>query len=279
MQSCSHSAVRSSDSASVPDIYSPENRRRFADHLFCQRDYLRAVDEYQAYLSSRQSDTVLFRVALSYSGMGRYKEAVRVLEGFKPSSGLYRSSRLEAMRLLYIDSDFLGLQRRFGSEGMLSSDAGARRLFNASLLKAESSLPEKEEFLLPYSAGDREQMEGFYERKVDPSEKSALLASVMSAVIPGSGKVYAGRVSDGITAFVVNGLLAYGAYDNFRAGHRFRAWAFTAVGAWFYLGNIYGTAAAVRIYNEGLAVSLGLDVDSFLGSRNYFIAPSGLGCR
>ncbi len=46
---------------------------------------------------------------------------------------------------------------------------------------------------------------------------------------------------DGITAFLLTGLFSYLAYTNFENDHPTRAWIFTALGAGFYAGNIYGS--------------------------------------
>ncbi len=39
------------------DIHSPKNIKKFADFLFCDKDYLRAIDEYKKYLEVVNNDT------------------------------------------------------------------------------------------------------------------------------------------------------------------------------------------------------------------------------
>ena len=43
------------------DYYSPENRLAFAEHLFHEKDYLRAIDEYLISLETNYNDTVQFK--------------------------------------------------------------------------------------------------------------------------------------------------------------------------------------------------------------------------
>ncbi len=44
---------------------SPENIKLFADYLFCDHDYLRAIDEYEKYLKFSDEDTVRFKIAIA----------------------------------------------------------------------------------------------------------------------------------------------------------------------------------------------------------------------
>lgn len=82
--------------------------------------------------------------------------------------------------------------------------------------------------------------------------RSPVLGGIMSAVIPGSGKAYAGRLLDGMQAFSVVLAPAYNAYYHFNktGPTSVRAWIWTAVASWFYLSDIYGSVKAVIEYNE-----------------------------
>ena len=92
----------------------------------------------------------------------------------------------------------------------------------------------------------------------------------MSALIPGSGKIYAGEIGDGIIAAIATGLCGYLAYDNFKAKHNFRGWLFGGLSAFFYAGNIYGSAASAQIYNAGIQFDFVNDVKIYLNKKNYF---------
>lgn len=93
----------------------------------------------------------------------------------------------------------------------------------------------------------------------------------MSAIIPGSGKMYVGEWSDGIAAFLVTGLFAFLAYDNFRADHTTRAWIFTGLGAFFYAGNVYGSIASAQIFNARVDFKFNDGLKLFLEEKNYFV--------
>jgi TM2 domain-containing membrane protein YozV len=80
-------------------------------------------------------------------------------------------------------------------------------------------------------------------------EKSELLAGILSAILPGSGYVYAGRYGDGLTAFLLNGLFIAGTVTAVQNGWYPAAGLTGGIGLPFYLGNIYGSANAARRWN------------------------------
>jgi tetratricopeptide (TPR) repeat protein len=82
--------------------------------------------------------------------------------------------------------------------------------------------------------------------------RSPALGGILSAIIPGTGKIYAGRLLDGMQAFSVVLAPAYNAYYHFsKTGtSSVQAWIWTAVASWFYLSDIYGSVKAVIEYND-----------------------------
>ena len=83
-------------------------------------------------------------------------------------------------------------------------------------------------------------------------DRSPFLAGAMSAIIPGSGKMYAGRFWDGLQAFSMVVAPAYNAYYHFKSKgiKTFEGWLWTSVATWFYLSDIYGSVKATYEYND-----------------------------
>lgn len=83
--------------------------------------------------------------------------------------------------------------------------------------------------------------------------KSRVLAGAMSAIIPGLGKIYAGKTKEGIASFMhvsVLGLITYDLYRKDKKINVFNALSAIVFGV-FYGGNIYGSISCVdRVYNE-----------------------------
>ena len=254
------------------DFTSPQNIKLFADYLFCDKDYLRAINEYEKYLSVVDDDSVHFKVAIGYSAINDQSNAYKKFSSIKISSSFYEQSRMEILKSLYlqkIDSSyFLYADRLINSQSPFSNNA--YRLKNSSLLLIKNDLPEKENFLIPFENEEKNNLSNFYDLKKNPPYKSEVWAGVLSAIIPGAGKIYTQEYGDGITAFILTGLFAYLAYTNFDHDHSTRAWIFTAIGAGFYAGNIYGSVASAQIFNARVNFEFDEGVKLFLEEKNYF---------
>jgi tetratricopeptide (TPR) repeat protein len=82
--------------------------------------------------------------------------------------------------------------------------------------------------------------------------KSPLLAGLMSAVVPGSGKIYAGKTGQGLITFIQNlalGLQTYEAYrrDGWKSP---RFLVYSGLFTFFYIGNIWGSTLTVHIRKQ-----------------------------
>ena len=79
--------------------------------------------------------------------------------------------------------------------------------------------------------------------------KSPLLAGVMSGIIPGSGKIYAGKTGEGIAAMIASagfGLITWENYRKLGMNH-VKTIFFGSIFVANYVSNIYGSVISVRI--------------------------------
>ncbi len=80
-------------------------------------------------------------------------------------------------------------------------------------------------------------------------QKSPFLAGMMSSIIPGSGKIYAGKTGEGIASFIATtgfGLITWENYRKLGIDHA-KTLFFGAVFATNYISNIYGSVISVKI--------------------------------
>jgi hypothetical protein len=257
------------------NLYSPPNIKSFADYLFCQKDYLRAANEYEKYLGLVKNDTIEFKIALSYSYMNNFEEASKRFMSIKESSLFYKSAHTQYLKSIFQAGDIKKIRSLYcldiNSNKDYTESAGITSLYNYSYLLTEDPLPDKDKFVESFPMEERNKVKYFYDWKSDPPVKSPLKAALLSAIIPGAGKVYADETSDGIWAFIATVGCGYLAYDNFKAGHNLRGWIFSGLSAGFYAGNIYGSTAAVQIYNAHIRFNFISEVKSFLEDKNYFL--------
>ena len=97
-------------------------------------------------------------------------------------------------------------------------------------------------------------LDEIYENRYLKPRKSPWLAAAASAVVPGLGKIYAGRIGEGIESFLLTGISGaitaeHWVKDGPKDWKTIAAAAFTAA---LYIGNIYGSYVSVSIYNNNL---------------------------
>jgi TM2 domain-containing membrane protein YozV len=256
------------------DFNSPDNIKRFADYLFCNKDYLRAAIEYERLGDINKRDTIEFKIALSYSYIKDYYTATQKFSGIITSSSFYNDAKLEELKIKFLINDFTRLRSYFKNSFITKVDnyqSEGEKLFNFSYLFTDDELPSKDEFLSPFDSNEKEKLSSFYDWKKEPPYKDGTLAGIMSAIIPGSGKIYIGETGDGIVAFLTTTVFAFIAYDNFKAGHTTRAWIWTGVAAFFYAGNVYGSVAAVQVHNAKITFEFNEGLNVYLNKNNYYI--------
>jgi hypothetical protein len=86
-------------------------------------------------------------------------------------------------------------------------------------------------------------------RDENNNNKSAVLAAAMSAIIPGSGKIYAGNYKQGLSALLVEILLGGQDVEIWNMGMWTNPllYPYSALLVIFHSGNIYGSYAAVKL--------------------------------
>jgi hypothetical protein len=99
----------------------------------------------------------------------------------------------------------------------------------------------------------REPLDGLIQEAGNLRYRSPIASGMLSVVIPGLGKVYAGRLYDALYSTMVIALSTWLAYDGFRddGRHSIKGWVFSGASAFFYLGNVYGSVLAARSFNRG----------------------------
>lgn len=82
--------------------------------------------------------------------------------------------------------------------------------------------------------------------------KKVWLARSLSAIVPGSGKVYAGEWQDGLLSLLSIGVMGWQTHRGFRDKglKSVYGWINGTMGLGFYLGNIYGAGRSVRLKNR-----------------------------
>lgn len=87
------------------------------------------------------------------------------------------------------------------------------------------------------------------EKATHLKNKSPFVAAALS-IIPGAGYAYTGHKQTAVAALVINGLLAYATYTNFKIENYGMGILTGIFNVSFYIGNIYGASKSAKRFNE-----------------------------
>ncbi len=241
-----------------------------ADAFLAEGEYYRAVTEYKKFRilfpESPQGDRALFRTGMAYYLGEEYESAARAFDTLAttwPNSGYSEPALFFAGLGRWKKKDYAGaaelfdvLIRRGPSSPYASRALAALSLLNLDRGDAAAAARDLERFLVlfpdhPDEARVREALTLLGDFEKLPT-KSELLAGILSALLPGSGYVYAGQYGDGLTAFLLNGLFIAGTVTAAQSGWYPASALSGGIGMPFYVGNIYGSMNAVKKYNNGI---------------------------
>ena len=249
------------------DYYTPENIRKFADYLFEQGDYIRATDEYQRYLfyQPKDNEAIRYKIALCFRLGGNQEKSIQEFQKLIKQSSNHNivSSGYFQIGVSYFlleqygkSAEYLEKSLPHISDGRYHAEAeqviGLSTLMQRKWESAEvifkrlqhSDVIEVREKASIYN---KYAIQGKHLPR-----RSPLLAGLMSTVVPGSGRLYTGRINDALTSLITVGITGWQAYDGF---HRdglssVKGWTLGTLSGIFYLGNIYGSVISAHVYNE-----------------------------
>jgi len=240
---------------------------KLADAFMAEDEYYRAITEYKKFLflfpDSDKAAYASFRIGLAYYRGQEYESAV---QSFATVKNKYGESGYAAESGYFEGLSYWKLGRFDRAEAIfeqvVTQAPGSPHAPLALLGKSLVSFDGKNldglregltRFLAIYPedprAGNVRQTIALLDEKGEPPRKSPVLAGVMSALVPGTGYMYADRYGDGIIALVVNGLFIAGTVVALHKEEYAVAAIAGGIGLPFYVGNIYGSANAATKWN------------------------------
>jgi outer membrane protein assembly factor BamD (BamD/ComL family)/TM2 domain-containing membrane protein YozV len=250
-----------------PLVLTEEVQMKLADAFLGEGEYYRAITEFKKFLilfpDSKKADYAWFRIGLANLQGEEFGPAARTFstlrQKYPESAYSLQAGYLEGISHWKMKGYNLTLMILAEiSEGHPGSEYAPRALAAAGLValdedKADLSRRNLERFLerYPGHSGVENVRDALayldqYERL---PEKSPVLAGALSAILPGSGYMYAGRYGDGFTAFLINGLFIAGTVTGIHNENYALSAIVGGIGVPFYLGNIYGSANAAKKWN------------------------------
>jgi hypothetical protein len=239
--------ISSSLLAQEVDLFNEKSTAEFAQYLFQSNQYKFAAEEYGR---------------LSFMFPTREDYQLGLLKSYRFANDF--SGGIKAFE--YLNTPTLEVKKEFARLNILSDNkANINTLING--LDEESDFRNNLDLTLRLiSISDHlPTLEGIRVEKLDQGllnlynetsklkHKSPFLAGTMSMLIPGTGKVYSGRWKDGLISLIFVGTSAFQAYRGFekKGVESVYGWIMGGFSLGFYLGNIYGSSKAAKLYNSG----------------------------
>lgn len=261
------------DSLSQSQLHSAENREKFASYLIAEGDYLRASEEYDKLFSLTSDPIYTLKSASSLIRLGNYRQAAEKTKTLYSEVYNAEANILHIIARLYLEEEQkvypipeANTEYAGNIELLKLYDKARRSGFNANETGALLSYP-------LFTQDARSDISAKYSglRQISPA-----FAALLSALVPGSGKLYTGDYSDGVTALLTTSLFTYLTVINFKAGHDIRGYIFGAAALGFYAGNVYGSYAAARNRNLEVIYNFSLEIDGIFRANSYFLKGKAL---
>ncbi len=241
-------------SATGQDLYNLENSMKFAGYLFTAHEYDLAASELERiiFLDSSNIEARLLLIR-TYRLSGKLKTGIQKTESFYPSaSEIPTGFSIEYGKLLIADKEFDKADQFITLNGNL--DHTEKVFLNLSNLMLSEKYQSSREliqqnkvtegyFIAPYSV--------LLDEENNFNYKSPGLSVLMSAIIPGTGKIYSGYWKDGLMSLLFVGAFGFQSYRGFDKNGIESAygWIFGGLAFGFYIGNIYGSGKAANQHN------------------------------
>ena len=247
----------------------------FAESLYMERDYYRAISEYKRYIflnaGGKNVPFARFRIGLCYMGGDKYFEAsnvlVKIWDDFPMSpysiAGTYHAgiSYLKGGAAEFAIANFKKLAMD-ESQGRTFYEA-SRFLIGYSHLEMNNWKKTREEmsaFSKDFPSSPLSKNSENIVKKIDGMNdlprKSPVLAGVL-AIVPGLGHLYDERELDALQSFIMNGVFGYLTYYSYYSEQRYGGdhknftptFVLGGITALFYSANIFGAVNSARNAN------------------------------
>lgn len=242
-----------------------EHVLRFADTLFQEGDYFRAITEYKRFIFLAPTDPragqVQLQIGRAYLRGQQWEDARRVFQTLAqehPAADVRMEAAFLVGETAYQQGAYTqaieDLRPLAERESQSSSTQKARYRLGWSYLRARQWTAAADAFARidpadPLFPSSRTLSDAARQAQELP-HKSPALAGALSVVLPGAGHFYTGRMRDGALALLLNGGFLVAGLEAVAAGNDAAAGLLFFFEAAWYAGSIYGAVNAAHKYNR-----------------------------
>ena len=239
---------------------------RFSKHLMHQKlnkeaiFVLKNLEKQKANFTFQQQDSIYYFLGFNHYNLKQLQTSANYFTKVSEQATMYEAAFFfAAYNHTYLekyDSSKYFLQQFHFADSTLYQELKAFELSGIALLERDfeafEQLQNTYSFQYYQLKKQKESLQKAYRSLQAQKQKSPAVAAVLSAVVPGLGRVYAGKAKQGIASFLPIALLALQTQENVRK----RGWKnpftifYSGLFTVFYVGNIWGSAFSVKIKKD-----------------------------
>jgi len=238
-----------------------ENHYRFGKYLFSDNDFERAISElnkalfFNEFVGFNKGDSIHYLIGVSYTKIGDYNLSNRYLSHVSNNdSTLYGNAVFQSSKNYFLkrnyDSTILYC-RSFSNGNLLPKYSNKLTILLALSYLLLNNTDTASAELKKANLIDLKVCNYCTELK-NFKPKSAFLAGTLSALVPGTGKIYTHNLEHGLVSMFAIGLIGYRTVIEYNSGGIGSA-GFIIFGTIFlitYTANIIGSAVSAKLYNK-----------------------------
>ncbi|MGF7137968.1 hypothetical protein [Roseimarinus sediminis] len=238
------------------NLYDCENSRNFAAYLFNTAQYELAVHEIeriQFFCTSDDNTSLL--LLKSYRKLKNYHKAELYFEAYslQQIGQMDDAFKKEYISLLMAGNNFEKTLEVLEQDISLSEQT-AYQLGSYLMLKNWEAAYQLSQRLEPVNNYTLAGLSAIAAKSYHAPRKKPWLATLMSVILPGSGKAYCGNWGDGAVSLLFTastGFFAYRAFNKY-GPEKVYPWIAGGLAVSYYAANIYGGNRAAVRYNDEL---------------------------
>ncbi len=197
-------------------------------------------------IANSLKDTLVFFTGMSYNHFKEYDSSNTYFNKLEFGSPFYSKSRAYVLKSLLF-------QEKYKEAEDVVSHIQLTYDFDKSLLNYEKAgvcLLNRD--YIGYNACGINDFDKSFIELQKMQRKSPFVAGLLSGIIPGMGKAYAGKPKHGLSSFLVVTTLAVQTVEAYSKGGSKSAgfYAFGSLLTIFYIGNIWGSVMSVKIIRD-----------------------------
>ena len=246
-------------------LYDCEKQFEFAESLFEQSDFYRAIGEYKRFIflcpdSATLCEKAYFKTGVSYFRAKKLQSAIEAFDTFLVN---FPDSQMvgEAMYFKGMSEKNLSLRDEalvtFGR--IMEAETGeykSRAIYQSAIVLIDMEKWERagEMFSRVPSESRLYDSAGVFSAGLENigniPHKSPVVAGTLAAIVPGAGHLYTQRRRDALVAFLLNGVFIWSAVELFNDEKYITGGVVTFFELGWYSGNIYSAVSSAHKFNK-----------------------------